>query len=192
MGEHHHGHHAGAAAAGGVRDPVCGMTVVPERARTTAEHAGQTYYFCCPGCAAKFQTEPARYLGPLPAPATPPRAAGVEYTCPMHPEVVQVGPGACPLCGMALEPRVVVAEEAPSPELVDMTRRFRLCLVLTLPLFATTMADMLPGEPLRHRLPRPPGLGQLALATPVVLWAARRSSAAPGSRCGARAPTCSP
>ena len=102
---------------------------------------------------------------------TAPPAPGGEYTCPMHPEVVRSGPGACPLCGMALEPRAPTAEEEASPELADMSRRFWLSLALTLPLFLAAMADMVPGEPLRHALAgRALAWIELALATPVVLW----------------------
>src|SRR5436309_7695651 len=94
------------------------------------------------------------------------------YTCPMHPEVRQRGPGNCPKCGMALEPRTVGPVDGPDPELVDMTRRFWIGLVLTLPLLAFVMGDMLPGQPLRHLIPgRLSAWLQLVLATPVVLWA---------------------
>src|SRR5437870_3494847 len=102
---------------------------------------------------------------------TAPPAPGGEYTCPMHPEVVRSGRGACPRCGMALEPRAPTAEEEASPELADMSRRFWLSLALTLPLFLAAMADMAPGEPLRHALAgRALAWIELALATPVVLW----------------------
>src|SRR5438034_1155579 len=93
------------------------------------------------------------------------------YTCPMHPQIRQKGPGSCPICGMVLEPLVVAGEESPDPELADMTRRFWISLVLTLPLLLFVMADMMPGEPIRHLVPA--GLlawAQLVLATPVVLW----------------------
>jgi Cu+-exporting ATPase len=95
-----------------------------------------------------------------------------EWTCPMHPQIVRDAPGSCPICGMALEPRTVGAVEGPNPELVDMTRRFWIGLVLTLPLLAFVMGDMLPGQPLRHLIPgRFSAWLQLVLATPVVLWA---------------------
>src|SRR5881409_3683302 len=116
----------------------------------------------------RFRAEPARCAGPRAEPSAPP---GTEYTCPMHPEVVRSEPGACPLCGMALEPRAPTAEEEASPELADMSRRFWLSLALTLPLFLAAMADMVPGEPLRHALAGRALAGiELALATPVVLW----------------------
>src|SRR5260370_9787442 len=116
-------------------DPVCGMTVEPQHAAGTSVYRGQTYYFCSQGCLAKFEANPERYLRPA-AEAGP--AQSVEYTCPMHSEVRQIGPGACPKCGMALEPVTLTASagEDANPELPDMGRRFKLTLVLTLPLRA--------------------------------------------------------
>ncbi len=156
------------ATADATRDPVCGMTVVPARARGTAEHDGRTYHFCSTGCADRFRADPARYVASRPAPpAAPP---GIEWTCPMHPEIVRPGPGSCPICGMALEPRTPTGDEA-SPELADMTRRLAVSATLTLPLLAAAMLDMLPGAPLRHAGPaRLLAWAELALATPVVLW----------------------
>jgi P-type Cu+ transporter len=208
------------------KDPVCGMTVDPAKAKATAEHGGQKYYFCCTGCAQKFESNPEQYLKPKPAlvtigaptvkpkphaaqmlasPATQnPAAAYVcpmcaevreskpgvcpscgmalepefpatrtktEYTCPMHPEIVRDQPGACPICGMALEPRTVSATEEDNPELRDMTRRFWVSVALTIPLFAISMADMIPGMHVQRVL-RGAWLPwiQLLLATPVVLW----------------------
>jgi P-type Cu+ transporter len=150
------------------RDPVCGMRVVPARAPATAEHDGRTYYFCNPGCAEKFRAEPLRYLRDALHPAAP--LAGVEYTCPMHPEVVRPAPGACPICGMALEPRVPTASGEPSAELLDMRRRFWASAALTLPLLALAMAEMLPGQPVEHALGASLPWVELLLATPVVLW----------------------
>ena len=92
------------------KDPVCGMSVDPASAKHSAEFAGQTYYFCCAGCREKFLAEPQRYLGEAPAEAAPSAPAGTIYTCPMHPEIRQVGPGSCPICGMALEPETPAAE----------------------------------------------------------------------------------
>src|SRR5215510_9890690 len=112
-------------------DPVCGMTV-DDSSPLRYEHAGQIYFFCNPGCRAKFIAEPARYLDKAraPEPMGDPEAI---YTCPMHPEVRQQGPGACPICGMALEPAMVTLEDAPNPELIDMTRRFCIAAALGLP-----------------------------------------------------------
>jgi P-type Cu+ transporter len=159
-------------------DPVCGMRVDPAKARGgTLTHAGVEYAFCNPHCRAEFEAEPAKYAAAptaLPrdrqAPAWPSASDGpTRYVCPMHPEVEQDGPGDCPLCGMALEPRVASREEGPSAELVDMTRRLRVSAAFALPTLVLAMAEMVPG--LTGRVP--PSLSawlQLALATPVVLW----------------------
>jgi len=175
-------HHHGANCCGGAKkpdaaapdavkiiDPVCGMTVDPATSAHHAQHDGQDYHFCSAGCRAKFMADPERYLKPSPAPA-PPGAQNVIYTCPMHPEVRQLGPGACPLCGMALEPETVTADSGPNPELADMTRRFWIGLALTLPVFLLEMG----GHLLGHRLPVGHAASiwiQSALSTPVVLWA---------------------
>jgi P-type Cu+ transporter len=176
--EHGHADHAHHTAPGGqAKDPVCGMTVVPGGAGGgSAEHAGQTYWFCNPGCRQKFVADPTRYVSPapaMPAPASRRRGSSDEriYTCPMHPEVRQKGPGTCPKCGMALEPEMALsAEEEVNPELVDMTHRFWVSLVLTIPVLAIAMSEMLlPG--LTGRLDATWRLWlQLVLATPVVLW----------------------
>ena len=146
----------------GVRDPVCGMTVDPQRAAGSVVHQGQTYYFCSSGCVAKFQADPEKYLSSETAPEPMhPEAAGVEYTCPMHPEVRQIGPGSCPKCGMALEPVSFTRESADevNPEYTDMLRRFW----LSVPTSAVLLGTMFFGM---HW----PWL-ELALASPVVLWA---------------------
>jgi Cu+-exporting ATPase len=164
-GEHHH---YGEAASGAVKDPVCGMTVDPATAKHQTVHQGETYYFCRAGCREKFEADPQRYLSPQPAPAeTLPE--GTIYTCPMHPEIRQVGPGSCPICGMALEPELVTAEAAPNPELADMTRRFWVGLALALPVFLLEMSGHLAG--LHFFAPQLSNWVQFALATPVVLWA---------------------
>jgi P-type Cu+ transporter len=161
----HHAHHAATP-----EDPVCHMIVVPGEAKGgSVEHAGRTYWFCSAHCRSKFAATPAAYVTPAASPAP----SGLDdrlHTCPMHPEVRQKGPGACPICGMALEPVEVAAEEPPSPELTAMTRRFWVSLVLTAPLLAFGMAEMVaPG--LAARLgPSVVVWGQLLLATPVVLW----------------------
>jgi P-type Cu+ transporter len=165
---HSHGKTSGVVNA---KDPVCGMDVVPGTAPGgSVEHHGTTYWFCSPSCREKFVAEPGRYVGAPPvAPAT---TGDPIYTCPMHPEVRQRGPGSCPICGMALEPMTVSVEDGPDPELVDMTRRFWIGLVLTFPLLLFVMGDMLPGQPMRHLVSgRALAWLQLILATPVVLWA---------------------
>jgi Cu+-exporting ATPase len=185
-GAAHAGHHPGAGAPSccggkhgggdkepGVKDPsvavdpVCGMNVNRETAKHRLNYRGQEYLFCSARCRERFEAEPAKFLKPK-APE-PPAPAGTIYTCPMHPEVRQAGPGSCPICGMALEPEQVSLDDASDPELIDMTRRFWIALVLTLPVFAIEMGSHL-------------GLMQLvppmwsnwisfALSTPVVLWA---------------------
>ena len=154
-----------------VKDPVCGMWVDPHTAKHRAEHAGRPYYFCSAGCREKFLADPQRYLAPAEGrPAAPPVPEGTIYTCPMHPEVRQVGPGSCPICGMALEPVMATAETGPNPELVDMRRRFRIGLALTVPVVALEMGGHFLG--LDHLVGRPLlNWAQLLLATPVVLWA---------------------
>ena len=192
------------------RDPVCGMQVDPEKARARAEHAGRTYYFCCPGCAQKFQAAPEKYLAPRPtplgpslmviAPAGSPKPAAllplppapashphhgetksapvaapsssVEYTCPMDPEIIQIGPGVCPKCGMALEPMTMTAEEGPNEELVSMRRRFWGSVALSIPILIMSMGEASGGGFAHNALwLRSRNWVELALSTPVVLWA---------------------
>jgi len=163
--EHHHHHHDNAAE--GVIDPVCGMTVDPHTAKHRADYRGHTYYFCSAGCREKFVADPQKYLVARQAETVP---EGTIYTCPMHPQIRQVGPGSCPICGMALEPEIAGTEVGPNPELVDMTRRFWIGLVLSLPVVALEMGGhltnlhMLLGKNLSNWI-------QFVLATPVVLWA---------------------
>ncbi|MEX1109881.1 MAG: heavy metal translocating P-type ATPase, partial [Dongiaceae bacterium] len=177
-GHHGHDHGAGqdhgAGADGMAIDPVCGMRVDPATAVHRAEHDGETWYFCGARCRARFLEEPARWIAkargtaPVEAPASP----GAIYTCPMHPEIRQVGPGACPICGMALEPEDASAVTGPNPELQDMTRRFWIGAALTLPVFVMEMAIHLPGLDLHHLVPARISMWlQFVLATPVVLWA---------------------
>lgn len=197
----------------GVIDPVCGMNVQPAKATGHSEFEGKAYYFCSRGCQAKFEENPAQYVDsggaatvnpdrPPPAisndsttaytcpmhsevrqdhpgacpkcgmalePVAPP-VAKVQYTCPMHPEIVRDEPGNCPICGMVLEPRTVVPE-AENPELTDMSRRFWLSLILTIPIFALAMSDVFPSHVLMRVLSmRAMQWIEFVLATPVVLW----------------------
>jgi Cu+-exporting ATPase len=155
-------------------DPVCRMTVRPESAAASVEYKGDVHYFCSVGCKEKFAADPERYLAKdsRPVPMAAPAGDPVEYTCPMHPRIVQIGPGSCPVCGMALEPRVASATDEENPELRDMSRRFVVCTVLTAPLLFVAMSDMMPS--LRHAfLARGWLFVQAALATPVVLWGGR-------------------
>ena len=177
MTEHHHTAHSDRAHAhrpsggleGGVKDPVCGMTVDPHTAKHRHTHAGRPYYFCSDGCREKFIVDPSRYLEPEAGPAAS-VPEGTIYTCPMHPEIRQQGPGSCPICGMALEPEIVSAEAPPNPELADMTRRFWIGLILALPVVALEMGGHLTG--LHQWLGQQTSNWlQLILATPVVLWA---------------------
>jgi P-type Cu+ transporter len=157
------------AAVATVKDPVCGMSVNPETSKHRAEHDGETYHFCSAGCRTKFIADPDRYLSPEKATAAEPGPEGAIYTCPMHPEIRQQGPGSCPICGMALEPEMITADAAPNPELADMTRRFWVALALTLPIVLLDMAAHLAG--LQLLSPAASNWVQFALATPVVLWA---------------------
>ena len=157
-------------------DPICGMTVDPSRAAAQVDDGGTTYYFCSKGCATKFAADQGpRTKDGLSTKAHAPRIGGApHYTCPMHPDVISDRPGACPKCGMALEPIVASASDlidAPNPELVDMTRRLWIAVALGTPVFLLTMADMLSGGKLAQRI----GMGnvnwlELALSTPVVWW----------------------
>jgi Cu+-exporting ATPase len=168
-----------ALAAPSAVDPVCGMTVDPANAKASAIHEGQTFYFCCPSCLKKFQADPQRFLpgaAPIPvppphpqhAPAAPVPPTTVEYFCPMDPEIVSDRPGSCPKCGMALEPRAITAEEGPNPELVDMSRRFWVSLVLALPVIGLAMYEMLTG---RHLVdPQVGNWLQALLASAIVLY----------------------
>ena len=142
---HHHHHDHGAAKAGTVKDPVCGMSVDPQKTRHRTRIGGQDYFFCNPRCREKFIADPAKYLAPKPAEAPPPAPPGTIWTCPMHPEIRQDKPGACPICGMALEPAGVAPDAGPNPELVDMTRRFWIGAALALPVVVLEMGGHFPG-----------------------------------------------
>ncbi len=151
-----------------VIDPVCGMSVDPKTAKQHADYHGHPYYFCGANCKTKFLANPERYL--TAEKAIEPVIAGAIYTCPMHPQIQQVGPGTCPICGMALEPQTVTADSGPNLELVDMTRRLWIGLALAIPVLVLEMGGeitgltMFLGQQLSNWL-------QLLLATPVVLWA---------------------
>jgi Cu+-exporting ATPase len=177
---HQHGAHCHHAAdeehaPDRATDPVCGMKVKIAGAKNTTVHEGRTHYFCSPKCLQKFAAEPDRYLKPAEAAAAPPAAAGTIFTCPMHPEIRQVGPGSCPICGMALEPAEVSLDQGPNEELLDMTRRLWIGGALAVPVVALDMAHHFGGGALLglHAL-MATGLFNwllLALATPAVLWA---------------------
>ena len=165
---HDHASHGDANGAHLAKDPVCGMSVDPHTAKHRADHDGHPYHFCSARCREKFVADPAAYLGERkPAPAAP---AGAIYTCPMHPEVQQVGPGSCPKCGMALEPMMPSLDEDDGGELLAMTRRFRWLVALTLPVFLLAMGPHLFG----WHLPAPwDGVAvwvEAVLASVVVLW----------------------
>ncbi|MBE0603811.1 MAG: HAD-IC family P-type ATPase, partial [Deltaproteobacteria bacterium] len=163
-----------------VKDPVCGMDVDPASCRQSAEHGGREYFFCSAGCLAKFKATPEAFVDTerhepaskddrnRPGARTP--AAGQSYTCPMHPEVVQDGPGSCPKCGMALEPMTVTESEEEDPELTSMTRRFWVCVILSIPVLLLAMGEFV-GIPVHAWVsPRTGTWIELILATPVVLW----------------------
>jgi Cu+-exporting ATPase len=166
-----------------IKDPVCGMTVDPRQAAGSFDYHGRTFFFCSLGCREKFKADPERFLNDPGESATDPtikigRAsfahnlrADTDYTCPMHPEIVSDAPGACPICGMALEPRTITLDEETIPELVDMTRRFWVSVALAVPLFGIAMSEFLPGNPI-ERIASMRALVwiELALATPVVVW----------------------
>lgn len=170
-------------------DPVCGMSVDRSKARWISKHEGKRFYFCSQGCQTKFEADPQKYLEPSQFKLAEPMMAGThghshahahaevpagaKWTCPMHPEIVEDGPGDCPICGMALEPMGVPLDDAPNPELVDFTRRMWISAALSVPLLLISMGPML-GLPVRDWIGEPLASWiELLLATPVVLWAAQ-------------------
>ncbi len=154
-----------------VKDPVCDMDVDPAATPHHHEHSGETYHFCGNGCRTKFAADPEHYLSGAHRKAAADAPADAEFTCPMHPEIVQVGQGSCPICGMALEPMLVTAQAEPNLELIDFTRRFWVGVVFAVPLLAMAMGEMLPGISFHGWLPGASfGWTQLVLAAPVVLW----------------------
>ncbi|MHC4070431.1 MAG: heavy metal translocating P-type ATPase [Planctomycetota bacterium] len=167
------------------KDPICGMQVDESRA-LKLQTDGKTYFFCSSGCAAKFKADPGKYLHRTEEPETsesnlhdrvsklPSQNHPGSYTCPMHPEVVQDGPGDCPICGMDLEPSVVTSDEEGDPEMARMSRRFWVSVGFSLPVFFVAMSDMIPGQPLQAQISSKMLTWiQFILATPVVIWAAR-------------------
>src|SRR6516162_4147373 len=164
-------------------DPVCGMTVDPAHSYGPVHFQGQDYYFCNPNCQRRFEAEPEKYLHgekvphehaelivPFHAPSSS-SAPAKRYVCPMDPDVVSDRPGACPKCGMALEPEVASPEDAPDPELIDFQRRLVWGAIFGLPVVLLAMVEMLPGQPLKHIMPmRVSAVIQLLLSIPVVLW----------------------
>ena len=170
-------------------DPVCGMTVEPELAAGSYDYQNKTYYFCSMHCLQKFREDPERYLNkpaepmlaqPVGIQRTKPSSVATttgtdrtEYTCPMHPEIVRDAPGSCPICGMALEPRTASLQEEVNPELREMSLRFWVSVVLSVPLLLIAMSEFIPGLDLESLMPmRVWGWIEMALATPVVLWGA--------------------
>jgi Cu+-exporting ATPase len=169
-----HMNHAAHNGKLGVLDPVCGMTVNPDSAAGSFEYQGKTYYFCSTHCLHRFLQDPESFLNPQPIgiALAPKPATTQKYTCPMHPEIIRDGPGSCPICGMALEPLVASLDEEENVELKDMSRRFWVAVILTIPVFALGMSDLIPGQPLQRLVPMSTlAWLQLILATPVVLWA---------------------
>ncbi len=176
---HHHGHDGhdhgrpmpdfNAVPEGMEKDPVCGMAVDPAKTQHRVSYRGKTYYFCCDGCQTSFEADPQKYLSPEER-AAPEVPEGTIYTCPMHPEIRQIGPGSCPICGMGLEPLVATGDEGPNPELVDMTRRFWIGLALAVPVFLLEMGGHI-FDFSGFISQQTSNWVQLVLATPVVLWA---------------------
>jgi heavy metal translocating P-type ATPase len=191
-----HAHYPDATTTHQVTDPVCGMSVDPIATDHAVDHDGEQYYFCSAGCKGKFLAHPDQYVGEHrdgghehsnhdghhahvnhagsgsgDEPPTPREGEVVEYTCPMHPEIRRPGPGSCPICGMALEPVMVTLDSGPSPELRDMTRRFWVAVALSIPVLILGMGrDLI--DPLHDAVSATASTWiQLALATPVVLWA---------------------
>ena len=168
--------HAKIAGPGAVFiDPVCGMKVVAEEAKGKTEYRDKIYYFCSPKCKTKFDADPKAYVFKQAEPVIDNDAEKNRiYTCPMHPQIRQKGPGNCPICGMTLEPEEVSLEEETNPELVDFTRRLKISAALAIPLLFLAMSDLIPGQPVQHSLPHAWNAWiQFLLATPVVLWAGR-------------------
>lgn len=165
--DHNHTHKKSSTIA---KDPVCGMDVDITTSKRIFNHKGQDYYFCSDSCLKKFSQNPETYLSKNKEIA--PKDLAAIYTCPMHPEIQQVGPGSCPICGMALEPLEPSLEDGPNPELVDFSRRLKVGALFSIPLLIVTMSEMLPGYEAYKLFPQGTfNWFQLVLSTPVVLWA---------------------
>ncbi|MEC5292570.1 heavy metal translocating P-type ATPase [Aurantimonas sp. C2-6-R+9] len=167
---HQHGHASVSPDDRTVKDPVCGMTVALDQGKPSREYSGETYYFCSQKCHDKFAADPESFLSGKPDRKEMPE--GTIYTCPMHPEIEQVGPGDCPICGMALEPKgVPIGEEGPNPELVDFSRRFWVGAALTVPLLILMMTPYLGITFFRELFGERMSLWiEVLLGTPVILW----------------------
>ena len=170
----HNQHHDEGCCNHDVIDPVCGMTVDPDKSAHHSEYQGKEYHFCSAGCKSKFAADPERYLSGDSMAAQEPMPAGTIYTCPMHPDIRQEGPGSCPICGMALEPETFSLDTGPDPEYIDMRRRFWVSALFTIPLFIYAMGDLIPGKPFDALIPADLSQWlQLFLAAPVVVWGAQ-------------------
>ena len=177
---HHHNHdantscghdHAKTKAGPQATDPVCGMSVTIKPEARSRDYGGDTYYFCSEGCRTKFDADPFFYASGNAAKVGKRAPQGTQWTCPMHPEIVRDEPGACPICGMALEP--MVPSDAPNEELVDFTRRLWVSVAAAVPLIVLTMGEMV-GLPVRDWVGHQTAVYlEFLLATPIVLWAAR-------------------
>ncbi|AGH95932.1 heavy metal translocating P-type ATPase [Pseudobdellovibrio exovorus] len=173
--DHSHHHHSPPSPTS-EKDPVCGMTVEPATAKGgSTRYKEKNFYFCNPKCKTKFEAEPEKYISSNTNEAKKElTTAELEsiYTCPMHPEIRQKGPGSCPICGMALEPEEISLEDVENPELIDFTRRLKVSIPLAVPLLLLAMSDLIPGQPVQHAIPAwLNAIIQFILATPVVLWA---------------------
>src|SRR4051812_33711052 len=155
------------------KDPVCGMSVDSTKSKPTHQYGGSLYFFCGERCRGRFAADPDAFLSPVAGARPPPKAAppGSEFVCPMHPEIVSSSPSSCPICGMALEPRTAAIGDEQNPELVDMSRRFWWSAPPSIALLAIGMSDLLPGEPVQSFAGAWLPWIELALATPVVVWA---------------------
>jgi len=168
--KHNHKHEESHLQSLELKDPVCGMDVAPEKTEYHFTFENHDYHFCSEHCLHKFKDSPKQYLEQK---EEPPVAAGTIYTCPMHPKIEQVGPGSCPICGMALEPKNVAEGEEDTTELKDMTLRFWVSAVLSVPVLLLVMLDHLPGKPMEQFISSATAMWiEFALATPVMLWAA--------------------